>query len=146
MTRETTSRLVRMAERLVASPHSVEDPLSANMEGLTRDLLSLMRLRLQEGGLSIPDAMHLVGERLAANFGRQGAQVRTFINATLRAQPEVYKLLLPHFSINITAPRTSSEDLLIRDLLAAKKGELSKEYIDSRIENFLFSDSKEKAA
>ena len=135
-----------MVDSLSRFPHSVDNPLAANMEAAAKEVLFLMRLRLQEKGLQIPDALHYLGERLSAKYRRPGVQLQKVIEAAIQSQPEVYQAVFPHLDLDLKAPITEVEELFVRDLAAAKRGELSTDYIDARIDNFLFSEPVEKAA
>ncbi|MDO8452808.1 MAG: hypothetical protein Q7S79_03595 [bacterium] len=146
MPNESTPQLVRTIDRMIRTPHSVENPLTANTETTLRDVFSLMRLRLHEGGINIPDALQYLGQQLAEKYKKPGVQLQRVIEIALQTQPDVFKQVFPHLGLSAETPKTEAEGLFIRDLLAAKKGELSRAYIASRIDSFLFSEPREKAA
>jgi hypothetical protein len=145
MPKETRPRLVRMFEGLCETHVVVENPLSSNMQAVAKEILFLMRLRLQEKGIQIPDALHYMGERLCVRYRKPGTKLQKVIQAAIQSPPEVYKAVFPYLDLSLNAPKTESEDTFIRDLLSAKAGQLSLDYIDARIASFLFSTSDEES-
>lgn len=138
MKKEIAPKLIKLFESLSDLPKPPENSHTKSFEDVAKDIVFLMRLRMQEKGIQVPDALQYLGERFSAKYNKPGVLIQKIIQSAILSPAEVHSTVFPHLGLKLEKPKTEEELLLIDDLILAKMGDLSTDEIDSRINRYFF--------